>query len=94
MGKRTFWASVVLGAAVGGAVSILNKNARKYAKNTALTVLENLTFYYKNPTIGFQEVKATIDSFNEVFTNTTESAVNVLEKAETTINKVTKQIEK
>lgn len=93
MGKKTFWTGIVLGAVIGGTMSLLNKNARNYAKNTGLTTIENLTFYYKNPSIGIKEVKDSIKSINESVTDSSDNVVNLLTRAETTIDKVTKRIE-
>lgn len=90
MGKRTFWTGVVAGALIGGVVSLMNKNARKYAKEASLTTLENVTFYYKNPSIGLQEMKSSMDRFKLTVSETVDASVNALEQVETTMDRFKK----
>lgn len=90
MGKRTLWTGVILGATIGGLISLLNEDVRNYAKNTATASLENVTFYSKNPEIAFSEIKAKVINMSEVVTESTENAINAIEQVENTVMKVRK----
>lgn len=96
MGKRTLWTGVILGAAVGGMISLLNEDARNYAKTTATASLENMTFYSKNPEVAIKEIKAKVTDLGDVLSESTNNAINAIEQVENTVVKVTKpkQIEK
>lgn len=90
MGKKTLWTGVILGATVGGLISLFNKNARNYVKSSATASLENATFYSKNPEIAFKEIKTKITSINNLVTESTDDAINAIEQVENTVITVRK----
>lgn len=91
MGKRTLITGIVVGASIGGLISLFNEDARKYAKSSLTKSCENLSHYAKNPAEAVSTVRQTVLSLNEAVENNTESAVNALEQVENSLNKVMKK---
>lgn len=85
MGKRTLWTGIILGATVGGLVSLLNNDARNYVKNSATASLENLTFYSKNPEIAFKDIKSRVTRIDDFVNESTDNALNAIEQVENTV---------
>lgn len=90
MGKRTLWTGIILGATIGGLISLFNENARNYAKDSVTASLENTTFYSKNPEIAFKEIKRKITYVNNLVTESTDNALNAIEQVENTVITVRK----
>ncbi len=91
MGKRTLLTGIIVGASVGGLVSLLNKDARRYAKDTLDQSCDMLTYYAKHPEEAVNSIRHTVLSLNDVIDTNTSSAVNALEQVESSIGKVMKK---
>lgn len=89
-GKRTFWASIIAGACVGGLLSLLNKDARNYSKSVVKQTGETITHYTKHPDETVQKVKQSVQSVNDFVSHNSSSALSALEQVETTVNKFLK----
>ncbi len=91
MGKRTLLTGIIAGASIGGLLSLLNKDAREYAKDTLSKSRDNLSYYVKNPTEAVEKIRHTALTVNNMIESNTSSAVNALEQVENSLNKVTKK---
>ncbi|MEI3614204.1 YtxH domain-containing protein [Pseudogracilibacillus sp. SO30301A] len=91
MGKRTLLTGIIAGASIGGLLSLLNKDARKYAKETLSKSRDNFTYYVKNPTDAVEKIRHAALTLNNMIESNTSSAVNALEQVENSLNKVTKK---
>lgn len=91
MGKRTLLTGIFVGASIGALVSLLNEDAREYAKESLAKSCDNLSYYAKNPADAINTVKQTVLSINETIENNAGSAVNALEQVESSLNKVLKK---
>lgn len=91
MGKRTLITGIIVGASLGGLVSLLNGDAREYAKEKVGKCQDNLSYYTKNPTEAVQFVKQTVLSLNNTIESNTGSAVSALETVENSLQKVLKK---
>lgn len=90
MGRKTLWTGIVLGATLGGLLSLINKDARNYVKHVATESVENLTFYSKNPETACKEIKMKVSNMNDMVAESTRSAINAIEQVENTIVTVRK----
>ncbi|MEI3606382.1 YtxH domain-containing protein [Pseudogracilibacillus sp. SE30717A] len=88
MGKRTLLTGIIVGASIGGLVSLLNGDARKYAKDTLDQSCNTLTYYANNPVEAVNSIRHTVLSLNSVIETNTHSAVSALEQVESSLNKV------
>jgi len=91
MGKKTFWSGIVLGAVVGGAVSMFNKDARKYVKNVSEQAADQVSYYMDHPNEAVSNVKRTISIVSEKINSNSSGAMNTLNQVENTLNKVLKK---
>lgn len=91
MGKRTLITGIVVGASLGGLVSLLNEDARNYAKELVTSSCNTLSYYAKNPSEAVSTVRDTVLTLNETIESNTGSAVNALEQVESSLNKVLKK---
>lgn len=86
MGKRTLWTGIALGAVAGGLTALLDKDARKYVKDTAVQAKSTTEFYINNPSLTVSKVKGTVKTLNENLAKGAESAMNALDKYEKSLN--------
>lgn len=89
-GKTVFWSSIVVGACVGGLLSLFNKEARNYSKEVCDQAGETVKYYTKNPDLTVQKVKNTVQSLSDMVSENTGSALNALDQVESTVNKFVK----
>lgn len=87
MGKRKILTGVVLGATVGGLLSLLNDDARKYAKDKSSEIYDQLQGYVQDPSNTVKNVREKIEAINELVENNANSAVNALEQVEKSLTK-------
>lgn len=91
MGKKTLLTGIVVGASLGGLVSLLNEDARNYAKETITQSRNSLSHYAKNPAETVNAVRQKVQSINSTIENNADGAINALEQVENTLNKVMKK---
>ncbi|WP_152656770.1 YtxH domain-containing protein [Oceanobacillus sp. CFH 90083] len=89
MGKRKIILGVVAGAVAGGAVALLDKEARSYACKKVKDVKSASSYYISNPSEAIQGLQSTVDKVNQVFESGSANAMNALEQVEQTLDKVT-----
>src|SRR5699024_902766 len=91
MGKRKLCTGIAVGAAVGGLIALLDRDARYYAKQKLRDAKDVTVHYAKHPSEGAQSIKDTYDQFNAAFTSGADNAINELEQVEETIEKFSKK---
>lgn len=89
MGKRRLISGVVLGATVGGALALLDKDTREYAKTKLEASKVGCSYYLKHPAEAIENIRETVDKWNQNVTTGAENAINALEQVEETIDKFT-----
>ncbi|MFD1416556.1 hypothetical protein [Oceanobacillus jeddahense] len=89
MGKRKIILGVVAGAVAGGAVALLDKEARSYACGKAKEMKAASSYYISNPSEAIQGLQNSVDKVNQVFESGSANAMNALEQVEQTLDKVT-----
>ncbi|TMN22829.1 YtxH domain-containing protein [Lentibacillus cibarius] len=89
MGKRKLCLGIVVGSIVGGLLSLLDREARSYAKGKWSDVKSGSSYYVKRPSEAVQAVKDVCNQFNEQVTTGADNAMNALEQVEHTLSQFT-----
>lgn len=90
MGKRGLCTGIIVGAAVGGLVSLFNSETRTYVKESSGKLAEGASFYASNPDLAVNQVKKAVTTVNQAITSNTDSAMNVLDQVDGSIQKFLK----
>jgi uncharacterized membrane-anchored protein YhcB (DUF1043 family) len=90
MGKRALCTGIIVGAVVGGLVSLTNKEARDYAKVKLSLMKAEGKYCLNNPSQAVRNLRQSFEQFNDNFSSGADSAVNALEQVENTLDKVVK----
>lgn len=90
MGKRRLWTGIISGAVLGGLVTLFNQDTRSYLKDTAEKTYDQANHYMKHPEVGVDKVRQGVVSLNKMVTDNTDSAMNALSQAESTLQKFLK----
>ncbi|MEJ8777461.1 YtxH domain-containing protein [Pseudogracilibacillus sp. ICA-222130] len=90
MGKRKLLTGIIAGAAIGGIVSLCNKETRTYAKDSLEQLKDNVTNCVTNPSDVIDQMKETVQSVSSFVENNVDGAVNALEQVESTVNRFLK----
>lgn len=94
MGKRNLITGVVLGAIVGGAVSLLNKETRDYAKSEMSLISDKTGYMIQNPGQSIRELQTALIETAENAANSLDGALNAVDQVENTINEIRKEDKK
>ncbi|MFD2760160.1 YtxH domain-containing protein [Lentibacillus juripiscarius] len=89
MGKRKLCLGLVVGSIAGGLLSLLDRDARDYAKRKAADVKNESSYYATHPSSAVKRVKDSFDRFNAQFTAGADNAINALEQVENTLEQFT-----
>jgi len=91
MGKRTLLTGIIVGASIGGLISLLDEDAREYAKQSLSQSREALLDCAKNPTEAVNKARNSVQSINNLIADNANNAVNALEQVESSLDKVLKK---
>lgn len=91
MGKQKLWTGVLLGAVAGGLVSLFNKETRYYTKKQLQQAKNIAGFVVQNPADFGRMAKDATNHLNEKFNTNADNAINALEQAEETWDKLRKK---
>lgn len=90
MGKRKLITGIIVGASVGGLVTLFNKDAREYAKEGLSELKVKTSDYVDNPSLAIHKVKDTVQTISTLVDDNTDGAINAIEQVEKTVNKLIK----
>lgn len=90
MGKSKLWTGIIVGASIGGLVSLFNKDTREYVKESSTKAMDKAQYYTTNPDIAVTQVKQTVSKVNQVVSSNSKSAMNVLDQIEGSVQKFLK----
>lgn len=90
MNKRNICTGMLVGAIVGGLVSLFNQDTRHYAKNKLNETKDSSKYYLKNPSESIQKTREQLKKWNNILNENVEGATNALEQVEDTIRKISK----
>ncbi|WP_337019238.1 YtxH domain-containing protein [Oceanobacillus massiliensis] len=88
MGKRKLLMGITLGAIVGGATALFDREAREYAKDKLTAAKSNSSYFMSHPSEAVHNLRDAFDQFNQTFADGAANAINALEQVETTLDKV------
>lgn len=91
MGKKKLLTGIILGATIGGLLSLFDQDAKSYAKNCLKKSRDKASNCMKNPTEAIQNVKRSALKLNDVVEENVRGAVNTLDVIESSLNKVLKK---
>ncbi|CDO04431.1 penicillin-binding protein [Oceanobacillus picturae] len=89
MGNRKLIVGVLIGAIVGGAVTLFDRETRNYSRMKLSNMKYSSQSVLKNPSEAVRNIRKTFDTFNQNFTSGVESTITALEQVETTLEKYT-----
>ncbi|TFJ91354.1 YtxH domain-containing protein [Lentibacillus salicampi] len=89
MGKQKLCLGLLIGTIAGGLLSLLDRDARSYAKGKMSDVKNGSSYYIKRPSEAVKGVKDAFGRFNTQFTNGADNAINALEQVENTLDQFT-----
>lgn len=91
MGKQKLWIGVLLGAMTGGLAALFDKETRYYTKKQLQQAKSVTSYVVQNPADVVRMAKDTSNQLNEKLNTNADNAINALEQAEETWNKVRKK---
>lgn len=91
MGKKRLYSSMVIGAVVGGALSLFNKDTRDYVKDKSNEAKDQVNYYTQHPNEAIRKLKYTITDVTTTIEENKTGALNTLDQVDNTINKFLKK---
>lgn len=85
MGKGLLYKGMIIGAIVGGAITLLNRNTRKEVI-TGLKKTKNKTFYYMNhPSVYMGHVRVQCESATNSLLDGMNTTIKIINKVQETL---------
>lgn len=94
MGKKNLITGVVIGAIVGGAVSLIKKETRDYVKTEISLAKDQMGYIVKNPTHSIRKIQETILETAEKAASSLDGTLNAVDQVESTINEIRSEDQK
>lgn len=89
MGKRKLILGITIGAVVGGATALFDRDTRNFAKEKLASAKSGSSYYMNHPSEAIHNLRNSVEQINQTISNGTSNAINALEQVETTLDKVT-----
>ncbi|MFD2629396.1 YtxH domain-containing protein [Oceanobacillus kapialis] len=93
MGNRKLVFGVLIGALVGGAITLFDRETRHYSRMKLASFKSGTQSVLHNPSDAVRKVRVAFDTFNQNFSSGAQSTINALEQVETTLKKYTNRNE-
>lgn len=84
---------VLIGALVGGLITLFDKKTRTATKTQCKNAKNKTNYYVKHPSEAIKNARIACNQFNDTFNKSADSAINALEQVETTIDQLTNKEE-
>ncbi|HLQ71586.1 MAG TPA: YtxH domain-containing protein [Bacillota bacterium] len=91
MGKNKLFVGIVVGAVIGGLVTLTDKSTRDYTKGKLQYVSNKSREAIQNPSDVIRSAKTSFDQFNDTLQNGANNAINALEQVENTMERLSKK---
>ncbi|QAS51947.1 YtxH domain-containing protein [Halobacillus litoralis] len=88
MGQQNLWKGVLLGAAIGGAIALIDQDTRRYVGEKSRNAGATCQGYVKHPSEAIHSLRVCYDSFSTQLNKGVEDLLELLQKAESMLNKV------
>lgn len=90
MAKGKLYTGIIAGAIIGGCLSLLNKETRRYAKGKYEVTRLRTRDLMKHPSQSLDYARNYMNQFNDQFNRNADQAINAIEQVEQTIEKFSK----
>lgn len=87
MGKKKFYTGVIVGALLGGFITLFDEDAKQYVKKSIKKSGETLRSYTKNPTEAIERAKRCASTVQKTVDDNVSGALHTLETIESSLNK-------
>lgn len=84
---------VLVGALVGGLITLFDRDTRSATKVQCKNAKNKTYYYLKHPSEAVKNARVACNDFNNTFNKSADSAINALEQVETTIDQLTNKKE-
>ncbi|QDP39336.1 YtxH domain-containing protein [Radiobacillus deserti] len=88
MGRSKLMKGIFIGAAVGGALSLLDRDTRKEVSNHVKAMINTSKYYKNHPTEALQDVQAFYSNIMQKASVWTDNSVDILKDVEDFLEKV------
>lgn len=88
MGKRNLITGVVLGAVVGGVVSLTKKDTREYVNEQISLAKEQIGYIVGNPSQSIRSLQTILVETAESAASSLDGTLNAVDQVENTINEI------
>ncbi|WP_042225027.1 YtxH domain-containing protein [Oceanobacillus manasiensis] len=89
MGNRKLVVGVLIGALVGGAITLFDRETRNYSRMKLTNMKYGSQSVLRNPSEAVRNVRKAFNTFNQNFSTGAQSTINALEQVEATLDKYT-----
>lgn len=91
MGKNKLCIGVVVGALIGGLVTLTDQSTRAYTKRKMQDVTSKTKEAIQHPSDVIQTAKTRFNQYNDTIQNGADNAINALEQVESTLDRLSKK---
>jgi gas vesicle protein len=88
MGQSKLWNGILLGAVIGGVVALVDKDTRALVVEKTRSSGEKCQGYVKHPSEAIHSLRVSYESFSSQLNKGVEDLLELLQKAESMLNKV------
>lgn len=88
MGQHKLWKGVFIGAVVGGAIMLIDRDTRKYVGEKSQTTGSACKNYMKHPSEAIHNLRVNYEYLSNRINKGVEDLLEILNKAEEMVNKV------
>lgn len=88
MGQSKLLKGVFLGAVIGGAIALVDKDTREYVGDKSRKTGRKCQGYIQHPSEAIHSLRVSYDSFSSQISKGVEELLELLQKAESMLNKV------
>lgn len=82
MQKNKFGTYILVGALLGGAVSLFDRSTRKQVMNKSKNIVSGVTFYSKNPDVLKSKIQAKTEKFQSIYEQFSDDATYIKDKVD------------
>lgn len=82
MRKNKFGTYILIGALLGGAVSLFDRSTRMQVTNKSRNMISGVTFYTKNPDVLKSKIQEKTEKYQSIYEQFSEDATYIKEKVD------------
>jgi len=94
MGKNKLMTGMVVGALIGGLMTLTDRSTRTYTKRKIQDVTDKTKDVIQNPSDVIESAKIKFNQYNDAVQNGADNAINALEQVESTLDRLSNKSKK